>query len=110
VPFQRRFNGKAGPYSVIHNPKIYGKFLGLCYECVLIRQVVRTCCIASSNSHIYEALYQDFQFDYGLPQDLPDVAVGETDKPQHVLVIAEKGTRGGFFFFFFEINSLFQQA
>jgi len=36
---------------------------------------------------------QDFQFNYGLPQDLPDVAVGETDKPQHVLVIAEKGTR-----------------
>ena len=36
---------------------------------------------------------QDFQFNYGLPQDLPDVAVGETDKPQHVLVIAEKDTR-----------------
>lgn len=36
---------------------------------------------------------QDFQYNYGLPQDLPDVAVGETDKPQHVLVIAEKGTR-----------------
>jgi hypothetical protein len=36
---------------------------------------------------------QDFQFNYGLPQDLPDAAVGETDKPQHVLVIAEKGTR-----------------
>jgi hypothetical protein len=36
---------------------------------------------------------QDFQSNYGLPQDLPDAAVGETDKPQHVLVIAEKGTR-----------------
>jgi hypothetical protein len=28
-----------------------------------------------------------------LPQDLPDAAVGETDTPQHVLVIAEKGMR-----------------
>lgn len=36
---------------------------------------------------------QDFQFNYGLPQDLPDAVEGETDKPRHVLVIAEKGTR-----------------
>lgn len=36
---------------------------------------------------------QDFQFDYGLPQDLADVAVGETDKPQYGLVIAEKDAR-----------------
>jgi len=36
---------------------------------------------------------QDFQFNYGLPLDLPDVAVGESDKPQHVSVIAEMGKR-----------------
>jgi hypothetical protein len=28
-----------------------------------------------------------------LPQDLLETAVGESDKPQHVLVLAEKGTR-----------------
>lgn len=36
---------------------------------------------------------QDFQFNYGLPQDLPDAVVRATDKPQHVLVIGEKGNR-----------------
>ncbi|KAE9986994.1 hypothetical protein EG328_004126 [Venturia inaequalis] len=78
VPFQRRFDGKAGPYSVFHNPK------NSCGEDVLdgLKQ----------QPHIRSTV-QDFQFNYGLPQDLPDVAVGETDKPQHVLVIAEKGMR-----------------
>ncbi|KAF2839911.1 hypothetical protein M501DRAFT_991901 [Patellaria atrata CBS 101060] len=78
VPFQTRFNGKAGPYSVFHNPK------NPCGEDVLdgLKQQPQI-----------RSTIQDFQSNYGLPQDLPDAAVGETDKPQHVLVIAEKGTR-----------------
>jgi len=41
-------------FSIIR--KIHGKFEGLCYEFVPTREVVRTCWMASSNSHIYEAL------------------------------------------------------
>ncbi|KAF2761261.1 hypothetical protein EJ05DRAFT_497810 [Pseudovirgaria hyperparasitica] len=78
VPFQRRFNGKAGPYSVFHNSK------NSCGEDVVdgLKQ----------QPHIHSTI-QDFQFNYGLPQDPPDVGVGETDKPQRVLVIGEKGTQ-----------------
>ncbi|KAF1994149.1 hypothetical protein P154DRAFT_539797 [Amniculicola lignicola CBS 123094] len=77
MPFQRRFNGKAGPYSVFYNPK---------NSCEDVLDSLK------QQPHIHSTI-QDFQFNYGLPQDLPNVGVGETDKPQHVLVIGEKGTQ-----------------
>ncbi len=63
--------------------KINGKFSDLCYVCVLTRQSGKDVLDGLKQQPHIRSTIQDFQFNYGLPQD----------KPQHVLVIAEKGTR-----------------